>query len=599
MNARKRIFAWLALLLIAAIVLAVRIAEPFDLALLDRQFAVLRSHAAPHAAREVVIVGIDQQTTEQLREPMALLHAHIGRFVRAMGDAGASVVGLDIVLPDRSYETLLPGLDRALLVELVAARQRVPVVLGLTADPEGRPRTIYPAFLAAAGSSGFVLFPSDRDGVVRRFDEHIEVGGETAPTLAGQMVRALGAKVGAGLINYAVGEKIRYVSLQQVLAWQAAGDREALKAAFGGKPVLLGSVLRFEDRLAVPINPGAWDPEPANAAGVAVHAQALRNLLDGTLIERAPAWLSWLLCALAAVAGLAVRGTRAALLTVGVGTAALLAMSTIMLGRGWHVPPFIPIVTLGLAAATRRTGDAIGELREQRQLKRVFAAHVSPQILQQIIASDAQPGLGGQRYRICVLFADIRGFTERSETMTPEAAIALLNDYFNHITACIHDAGGTVDKFLGDGIMAFFGAPQPLDNPCEPAFAAACDMLERLRQLNAKLAARGEAPIDIGIGLQVGDAVVGHVGADTRHDYTAIGDTVNVASRLEGLTKEVGFPLVCSAEVFRALGNRSGFEALGERAIKGHRPVDVYGWRPDNGAATKLQSSGIANENIV
>jgi class 3 adenylate cyclase/CHASE2 domain-containing sensor protein len=585
MNARKRIFAWLALLLMAAIVLSVRIAEPFDLALLDRQFAFLRSHTAPHVAREVVIVGIDQQTTEQLREPLALWHAHIGRFVRAMGDAGASVVGLDIVLPDRSYEKLLPGLDRALLFELVAARQRMPVVLGLTADPEGRPRGIFPAFLSAAEASGFVLFPTDRDGLVRRFDEHIAVGGEIAPTLAGQMARALGATVGTGLINYAAGEKIRYVPLQQVLAWQAAGDRDALKAAFGGKPVLLGSVLRFEDRLAVPVNPGAWDAEPANAAGVAVHAQALRNLLDNTLIVSAPAWLWWLLCALAALAGLAVAGTPQAIIVALSGVAALLAASTVMLTRGWHLPPVILIAILLLAVIVRRVGDAAGELREQRQLKKVFSAHVSPQILQQLIASDTQPGLGGQRYRICVLFADIRGFTERSESMTPEAAIALLNDYFNHITASIHDAGGTVDKFLGDGIMAFFGAPQPVDNPCEPAFAAARNMLERLRALNLKLAARGEAPIAIGIGLHVGDAVVGHVGADTRHDYTAIGDTVNVASRLEGLTKDVNFPLVCSVGVFGALGDRSGFAALGERAIKGHRPVDVYGWRPDNVAA--------------
>lgn len=586
MSARRRILAWLALLLLAAIVLAARIAGPFDLALLDRQFAFLRSHAAVTAAQEVVIVGIDQQTTEQLREPLALWHAHIGRFVRAMGDAGASVVGLDIVLPDRSYEKILPGLDRALLVELVAARQRVPVVLGLTADPEGRPRTIYPAFLAAAAASGFVLFPTDRDGVVRRFDEHIEVGGETAPTLAGQMARALGATVGTGLINYAAGEKIRYVPLQQVLAWQAAGDREALKAAFGGRPVLLGSVLRFEDRLAVPINPGAWDAEPANAAGVAVHAQALRNLLDNTLIVNAPAWLWWLLCALAALAGLAVAGTRQAVIVAFSGVVVLLAASTVMLARGWHLPPFIPVAVLLLAVIARRVGDAVDELREQRQLKKVFSAHVSPQILQQLIASDTQPGLGGQRYRICVLFADIRGFTERSETMTPEAAIALLNDYFNHITASIHDAGGTVDKFLGDGIMAFFGAPQPVDNPCEPAFIAARNMLERLGALNRKLAARGEAPIAIGIGLHVGDAVVGHVGADTRHDYTAIGDTVNVASRLEGLTKDVSFPLVCSVDVYGALDNRAGFAALGERAIKGHRPVDVYGWRPDNDAAT-------------
>jgi len=241
-----------------------------------------------------------------------------------------------------------------------------------------------------------------------------------------------------------------------------------------------------------------------------------------------------------------------------------------------------------LAATTRRVWEATRELREQRRLRRVFAAHVSPQILQQMLQRDEQPGLGGERYRICVLFADIRGFTERSENMTPEAAITLLNAYFNQITSCIHDAGGTVDKFLGDGIMAFFGAPQRLDNPCAPAFRAARDMLARLESLNTELAGRGEATIAIGVGLHVGDAVVGHVGSDTRHDYTAIGDTVNVASRLEGLTKEVNFPLVVSVNVFGALEDNAGFVHLGERAIKGHLPVDVYGWRPENRLGGKV-----------
>ncbi len=589
MNARSGWRAALAIFLIAMVAVSVRIAEPFDLDLLDRQFAWLRANFPQPSAHEVVIVGIDQQTTEILREPLALWHAHLGKFLRAMGDAGAAVVGLDIVLPDRSYESLLPGLDRTLLVELVSARGRVPVVLGLTADPAGRPRTVYPAFLTAAGAdtAGFVLFPTDRDGVVRRFDERIDVAGSAVPTLAGQMARALGANAGAGVINYAAGEKIRYVSLQQVLAWQAAGNRDELVKAFGGKPVLLGSVLRFEDRLAVPLNPAAWDLEPANAAGVVVHAQALRNLLDGNLITRVPSWWSWLLCVLLVAAGFAVATTAAALVVASGGVIAIAAASIWLLSRGWQLPPVVPMAALLLALAARRLLDATRELREQRQLRRVFSAHVSPQILQQIVQSETQPGLGGQRYRICVLFADIRGFTERSETMTPEAAITLLNDYFNRVTACIHDAGGTVDKFLGDGIMAFFGAPQPLDNPCEPAFRAARDMLVRLQSLNDELAARGEAPIAIGIGLHAGDAVVGNVGSDTRHDYTAIGDTVNVASRLEGLTKDVNFPLVCSVTVFGALAADAGFVPLGERAIKGHRPVDVYGWHPDNRAAAQ------------
>jgi adenylate cyclase len=145
-----------------------------------------------------------------------------------------------------------------------------------------------------------------------------------------------------------------------------------------------------------------------------------------------------------------------------------------------------------------------------------------------------------------------------------------------------------LDKFIGDGVMAFFGAPRPLENPCVPAMRAARDMLTRLARLNRALAEQGELPIAIGIGLHVGDAVVGNVGAETRYNYTAIGDTVNVASRLEGLTKEAGYPLLCSAEVVDALDDRAGFVKLGASAIKGHSPLDVYGWCPDDSRASAI-----------
>ena len=150
-----------------------------------------------------------------------------------------------------------------------------------------------------------------------------------------------------------------------------------------------------------------------------------------------------------------------------------------------------------------------------------------------------------------MLFADIRGFTARSETIAPEATVRLLNRYFTEVTESIHGAGGTLDKFIGDGVMAFFGAPQSIANPCAPACAAARDMLARVVRLNGELAAQGEAPIAIGVGLHAGDAVVGNMGSAARHNYTAIGDAVNVASRLEGLTKDVGYPLVVSAAVCR------------------------------------------------
>ena len=162
--------------------------------------------------------------------------------------------------------------------------------------------------------------------------------------------------------------------------------------------------------------------------------------------------------------------------------------------------------------------------------------------------------------------------------MAPEALIEMLNRYFSEMTRCVHQAGGTVDKFLGDGMMCFFGAPQPLARPAAAAVTVARNMLARLERLNADFKAQGLAPIAIGIGLHVGEAIVGHVGSDDRNEYTAIGDAVNTASRIEGLTKKLGHALLISKDVFEELDERENFTPLGEHAVRGRSSVEVYGY---------------------
>jgi len=413
------------------------------------------------------------------------------------------------------------------------------------------------------------------------------------PTLAGQLATRLGRQVEHGLIDYAAGKDFDYVPLHSVLEWYDAGDGAKLQKAFGGKAVLVGSVFRFEDRLAAPVNLLAWDAQAVNAPGVVLHAQVLRNLLNDGLIARVPAWVVGAVGLLAAT-GFWVAGNFAiaALLTFA-GGAMLVAASTWLLTHGTYLPPAAILLTWLAAIGARMLLEASLQLRERRRLRRAFGAYVSPDIMRDILRSDPPPGLGGERYWLCILFADIRGFTERSERAAPEVTIRLLNRYFSEVTACIHGAGGTLDKFMGDGVMAFFGAPQRLDNPCVPAMSAAREMLLRLPRLNAALGEEGQAPIAIGIGLHVGDAVVGNMGSETRHNYTAIGDTVNVAFRLEELTKDVDFPLVCSELVFENLKDRSGFVKLGSKPIKGHQPVVVYGWRPSErfSSASKTETT--------
>jgi class 3 adenylate cyclase len=200
--------------------------------------------------------------------------------------------------------------------------------------------------------------------------------------------------------------------------------------------------------------------------------------------------------------------------------------------------------------------------------------------MEEILKGKLSPEASGEQQYVCLLFSDIRGYTTRSEGMKPADLLAFLNGYFDGVVHLIHQHGGTVVCFMGDGIMAVFGAPKHLDNPSAAGFECARAMLANLAEENRRLAAQGLAPIDVGIGLHSGIAVLGHVGSKERHDYTAIGDVTNVASRLESATKEAGYRIVVSDEVAGKLPDRTGLVALGPMKLKGHTPVSAHGYDP-------------------
>ena len=576
----RRHAPFLAILICGAVLGATRATEPYDLKLLDAQFRLLRAWFPQPATHEVVVVGADEDTVKLFPEPITLWHAHLSRFLGAMAQARPAVLGIDIVLPDRSYEAVLPGSDKLLMKGLLEARRSFPMVLALTVDPSGKPRTVHPPFLTLAGpgGAGYALFPVDADSVVRRFDERLGEGGELVPTLPGQVARHLKIEPRAGLIDYWRGVPFEYVPLHRVLGWHAAGDLQALERAFRDKPVLLGAVLPFTDRQPAPVPLAAWEPGALDTPGVLLHAQAVRNLLGEGLIRNVPA---------AAVTGLAVSmaflwfvsaSTALIVALFGVIAAALLASATWLLTQGWFMPVSAPLLATALALGGRNAYDTLLKLRERRRLRASFSGYVSPAVMDEILAGRIRPGLGGEKKFVCVMFSDIRGYTTRSERMTPEEVIGFLNRYFERVVTLIHERGGGVVSFMGDGILAVFGAPKPLDNASLEAFEAARGMLQYVAELNVQFREEGEAPMDIGIGLHVGEAVIGHVGSSTRHDYTAIGDVINVASRLESMTKEAGYRVVVSRTVAELLGGPDALTPLGPMAIKGHSPVEAYGY---------------------
>lgn len=553
-----------------------------DFALLDTATSALRKQLPAALGKEVVVVGIDEASMASYPEPLTLWHRHLGDFLRAVAAGKAAAVGLDLVLPDHSYNEVLPGSDEALMMGILAAKKEIPVVLARTVEASGKQRALFRKFQLIAGEegTGLALFPRDADHAVRRFDERIGENSALVPTLVGQLSRALGKDPQPGLIDFSRGPAFNYIPIHTVLDMFRAGDGAGLGKLFAGRPVLLGSVLPSSDAVLQPVNLAAWEDNANLAPGVLIHAQTLRSILNHGLIEDVPGWLvagAILSVSLFWLAGL--RPLPAGGILAAVAGGAFVA-SAWLLRQGWYLPlsGIYAAACVGLIGPL--AGDAWRKLKERLILKRSFSGSVSPVVMHEILSGQLSPSLGGERKYVCVLFADIRGFTTLSESLPPEAVITLLNRYFDRVVDQIHHQEGAVVCFMGDGIMAIFGAPKRLPSPCEAALAAAKGMQSEVVKLNESLVSEGAAPIQIGVGLHAGDAVIGQVGSSGRHDFTAIGDVTNVASRLEGLTKDVGFRIVCSKDVFEALEANGDLVSVGPQAIKGHTPVHAYGWGP-------------------
>ena len=218
----------------------------------------------------------------------------------------------------------------------------------------------------------------------------------------------------------------------------------------------------------------------------------------------------------------------------------------------------------------------VAELREKEELRRTFGAHVGRQAAEQILTRD--PGLGGTEQIITVMFVDIRAFTERSAHLSPTKAVGLLNEFLQAMVETVEGRhAGMINKFLGDGFMALFGIGNNSSNHADEAVAAARSIQKTLERLNAERQGRGEEPVEIGIGINTGPAIVGSIGSPERMEFTVIGNTVNVASRIEALNKTLGTSLLVSKETRAAMQTESDLRELPPQAVKGvEQPVAVF-----------------------
>lgn len=584
-------------------------AAPIDRLVLDAAFRFNRAWHPQPVRDSPVIVGIDEAFLASIDEPLALSHVYLSRFLDAMVQARPRAVGLDLMLPEKRFESVAPvaqpesDYHRTLLAALLTASRELPLVGAKVWDGDRRRfREIqldYATALAmherdVAGQAS-ALFCQDPDGRVRQYPGAYCQPGRSEPTLAGELAAAMGLRQPwAGLIDYQAGEPFGYVPIGQVLDMAARKDSAGLERLFAGRAVLLGTVLDDVDLLVLPVAMAAWRPQALQVPGVVAHAQVLRSMLHRGFIQPLPSWLLVALSALSALFWFGAAVTRKFALFALL-AAVLLWLCAQLLQAGLWLAPGAMLAAALAACIARGAFEGWRHWREKRRLSDAFTGSVSPQVMREIVAGGIAADQRGRKLPVCVLFSDIRDFTTLSERLPAEEVVALLNRYFARMTAAVHRHGGTVDKFIGDGLMAFFGAPNPLACASANALAAAHDMLLALAELNTQLAAEGRAPLAIGIGLHSGEAVIGHVGSPERHAYTAIGDTVNTAARLEGLSRQLGYPVLCSGTVAEAVGRLQALVPLGPQALKGRSPIAVYGWRPAvQNAEQALEQAAVA-----
>lgn len=558
-------------------------------------------------------------------------------FADAVRRAGNVILGADVAdegLADAS-RNLQPALDG------IPSLNRPFTTMGCM---EPRPLLLppIPELAAAAKAIGHTYTLLDADGPVRRTAPFVRVGDRAVPSLA--VAAAMAARdvdpvsvsstehllsVGpmqlplfVDVIRNYSGPPTR--SCRTLIAYRgparSADDRPTFeKFSFydlvyseeqlvaGEKPEIDPS--RLTDRIVIvgTSASGTYDVllspfAEGSMTGAEIHA----NVIDSLLAARSLAPASLVTgAALTLAAGLAIGLAGGLFNTWLTGLAAIVAavafawLNTAIFAGGTWLPLVGPLLAVVLAFTGDLSWHYVVEGREKRQVKKLFSRYVAKDVFDRLLDDPSLAALGGVRRTMTVLFSDVRGFTAMSEQGTPEHVVCQLNEYFTRMVQVLFDHRGTLDKFVGDMVMALFGAP--LDDPdhADHAVQAALAMSRALEELNVKWASEGRPTLDIGIGINTGDMVAGNIGSDTIMSYTVIGDAVNLGARLESLNKDYASRVIISEFTRAALRGRYDLRPLGTVVVKGKsKPVAIFEVRgSDPGHSAEAQGRvGAPNE---
>jgi adenylate cyclase len=545
------------------------------------------------SALETALVANPHRTAEDLRRA---LHAELdddAKLATALRGAG------DVVL---AHFFEFGGSPAPQLTDAALPEMTVMLTGGATLDATpglkhaSTVRAPIAALASAAAGSGHINFAPDPDGSYRRVPVGIRAGDRLVPALGLELLRVhLGqgtpratitpagvaaARIGdhelpvdgAGQLwlNFLGPPKtIPQVSAAAVLAGRVPA------ALLAGRIALVGFTAMGFDEVPTPF--------AAVAPGVELQATVLDNVLQGRALRR-PWWLVPLEAAtvigLGALVGAALRWLPGA--WGGVGAAALalgyLALTQVLFSSAsFAVGGIYAVGGIVLATVGGAVYRSVVEEGEKRKIRDAFQHYVNPEITELIAQEPGRLRLGGERRPITVLFSDIRGFTGMAERLAPETLGELLNQYLEAMTDVVFEHGGLLDKYIGDAVMAFWGAPADAPDHAIRCCDAALDMRAALERLNQGWREAGLPQIQIRIGINTGDAIVGNFGSSRRFSYTAVGDDVNLASRLEQLNNGYGTGVLISAWTRRAIGDGFVCREIDHTVVKGRaQRVTVY-----------------------
>jgi adenylate cyclase len=593
-----------------------KIARPWEWKSWDLRLKLLAQPS--RASRDIVILLIDQYSLDVYEKQQGLSWPWPRQLYSAVADylhaGGARAVFFDLLFSEssrsgveddqdfarameRSGNVFLPlslSQSEDSLAEVPAERLErfsIPAPTGSKAKfPAARSATLpVDVLLQAASGAGNVLFLPDGDGIFRRLPMAVFYQDLLIPSapLALAGASQSGAVLsdipldseGQAIIRYHGGEgTYKTYSIAAIInSWAQMEQGTAPQvppAEFAGKTVFVGGRA-----------PGILElrPTPLGAVypGVEIHATALDNILAKDFIRAQPiaSVLGFLLVfsLLTAVGASALRKVwhQGLFFILCVGLPLAAAWLGFLAGRWVElVAPELAVVSGFVATALLNYGV---EGKQRRFIKGVFRHYLSPEVIERIIENPDLLSLGGEKREITSFFSDLAGFTSISERLSPEELVALLNEFLSEMTDIILENGGTLDKYEGDAIIAFWNAPLDQPDHALRACRAAVECQKRLAELGARWAGKAGRPLTMRVGLNSGPAVVGNMGSARRFDYTAMGDTINVASRLEGACKIYGVPVLAGEETYARVKDEIAARLVDRVRVVGKKlPVSIY-----------------------